>query len=407
MPRVARELSALAVKRATAPGMHFVGGAPGLALHVTNSGARSWLLRAMVAGQRREMGLGPYPAVSLADARERANTARSAIANGADPVADRRAARSALRASTAAALTFEQCAQRYIAAHESSWKNAKHAQQWRNTLATYAYPTLGKLLVRDVAKHHVLAVLEPIWNEKNETATRVRSRIELVLSYAMQAGYRPEELNPARWRGGLDTLLAPPNKVAPVEHHAALAFDDAPAFMARLRTVGGAGARALDFAILTAARSGEVRGATWAEIDTDAALWTIPAKRMKAGREHRIPLSRDAVALLAALPRNDDAGLVFPAVRGGMLSDATLAAVLRRMQVPVTVHGFRSTFRDWVAERTSYPNELAEMALAHTIGDKAEAAYRRGDMLQRRAAMMNDWAAFIAKPETKARRRKT
>jgi integrase len=256
---------------------------------------------------------------------------------------------------------------------------------------------MGKLLVRDIAKEHVLAVLQPIWRSKNETATRLRGRIEAVLSYAMQAGYRPEEMNPARWKGGLDKLLPAPSKVAPVVHHAALGFSAAPAFMTRLRGMEGSGARALEFAILTAARSGEVRGVTWGEIDVAGKVWIVPAERMKAAREHRVPLSPQAVDLLSTLPRNqgDEAGLVFPAVRGGTLSDATLSAVLRRMKVPVTVHGFRSTFRDWLAECTNYPNQLCEMALAHVIDDKAEAAYRRGDMLKRRAQMMTDWADYL------------
>lgn len=398
MPRVAAELGALAVKRLETPGMHFVGVVPGLALHVTGSGARSWILRVMVAGKRREMGLGGYPAVPLADAHRLGRAAREAIANGADPLSDKRAARSALRASTAAARTFAQCADAYISAHESGWKNPKHAQQWANTLETYAYPVMGHLLVRDVEKEHVLEALRPIWTTKTETATRVRSRIELVVSYAMQAGYRPEGLNPARWKGGLDKLLPKPGKVATVEHHPALPLNDMPAFMVRLRNADGSGARALEFAILTAARSGEVRGATWSEIDRGSRTWTVAAVRMKGAREHRVPLSAAALALIDRQPQGTGGDLVFAATRGGQLSDMTLSAVLRRMNVPAVPHGFRSTFRDWAAERTNYPNELAEMALAHAIDNKAEAAYRRGDMFERRASMMADWSAFIAPP---------
>lgn len=393
MPRVAKELGALAVKRLTTPGLHFVGAVPGLALQVTEAGARSWILRVMVAGKRRSMGLGGYPAVPLAAAHEKAREAREAIDSGKDPLGDRRAAKSALRAEAAGALTFRQAAQRYIASHSAGWKSAKHGQQWANTLEAYAYPVLGDMLVRDVGRPDVLAVLQPIWTSKTETASRLRSRIELVLSYAMQAGYRPEGLNPARWRGGLDKLLPPPAKVARVEHHAALPVDAMPAFMTTLRAAQGMGARALEFAILTAARSGEVRGATWAEIDLAAAVWTVPAGRMKGGRGHRVPLSAPALALLRALPHDD--ALVFPSATGKALSDMTLSAVMRRLKVPAVPHGFRSTFRDWAAERTNYPNELAEMALAHTIENKAEAAYRRGDLLARRAAMMAEWAAFI------------
>jgi len=395
---MARELGALAVKRLTAPGFYPVGVVPGLALQVTPSGARSWILRAMVHGKRRDMGLGGYPAVALADAHRLAREAREKIAKGEDPLAERRMAADRARAEVAGALTFKRCAQGYIASHSAGWKSAKHAQQWTNTLETYAYPVLGDLLVRDVERPHVLAVLEPIWTTKTETATRLRSRLELVLSYAMQRGYRPEGLNPARWRGGLDKLLPPPNKVAKVVHHAALPVNEMPAFMTKLRAAGGMGARALEFAILTAGRSGEVRGATWAEIDLAAAAWLVPAARMKAGRAHRVPLSAPALALLRALPRGDDpAALIFPSTKdpAQALSDMTLSAVLRRLKAPAVPHGFRSTFRDWAAERTNYPNEVAEMALAHTIENKAEAAYRRGDMFERRAAMMAEWAAFI------------
>lgn len=401
MPKIAKELGALAVNRLAAPGVHLVGGVPGLGLHVTGTGARSWLLRATTpAGRRREMGLGSYPLVTLAAAREKARTAREAIGKGIDPIAEKDAARGALRASRAApAQTFKECAVAYIAAHETTWKNIKHGQQWRNTLEQHAFPVMGALRVRDVEKEHVLAVLRPIWATTNETASRLRGRIELVLSYAMQAGYRPEGLNPARWRGGLDKLLAAPSKVGKVEHHAALPADAMAAFMPRLRDAEGMGARALEFAILTAARSGEVRGARWSEIDREAKVWTVPAGRMKAGREHRVPLSDAALALLevaAAMPRLAESTLLFPAVRGNELSDMTLTAVTRRLEVPAVPHGFRSTFRDWCSERTDYPRDVAEMALAHTIGDKVEAAYRRGDLFDKRRQMMSEWAEFIA-----------
>ena len=403
MPKLAEEVSALTVARITKPGLNFVGVVQGLALHVTRTGARSWLLRAMVGGRRREMGLGNYPEVTLARAREKARDARDLIRQGVDPIAQQRTAQSAMRAAVMAALTFRQTADAYMQAHESSWKSAKHGQQWRNTLEQHAYPVLGDLLVRDVNKEHVLQVLRPIWLTTNETAVRLRGRIELVLSYAMQAGYRPEGLNPARWKDGLDTLLARPSKVNNREHHAALPIDAMGAFMVKLREAGGMGARALELVILTAARSGEVRGATWAEINIDAKVWSVPASRMKAGKEHRVPLSEPALALLAALPRMAGTELVFPAARGGMLSDMTLSAVLRRMDVPAVPHGFRSTFRDWVSERTTYPNEMAEMALAHSVSDKVEAAYRRGDMLARRSTMMADWAQFLARVESKGK----
>lgn len=402
MPKVARELGALEVKRETAPGLHFVGGVAGLALQVTPAGGKCWVLRVRVAGRRRDMGLGGYPSVSLAKAREKAAEARELIRKGIDPIDRQQATQSALRAAVAAALTFRQCAKAYMEAHEAGWKNAKHAQQWRNTLEAYAYPVLGDLLVRDVQKEHVLEVLRPIWTTKTETAVRVRSRMELVLSYAMQAGYRPEGLNPARWKGGLDKLLPKPGKVAKREHFAALPVAEVGAFMERLHAAEGMGARALEFAILTAARSGEVRGTTWAEIDLAAKVWTIPAARMKAGKEHRVPLSDVAVELLGKVPAGKPDAFVFPAARGGQLSDMTLAAVLRRMAVPAVPHGFRSTFRDWASERTAYPADVAEMALAHTIDNKVEAAYRRGDLFEKRRLMMADWAQFLSKIERPA-----
>ena len=400
MPRRATELSALAVSKITEPGMHYVGGVPGLALQVLPSGARTWILRAMVGGKRREMGLGGYSqsGMTLAKAREAALEARGKIKQGIDPIEQAKAARSQLAAALSSALTFKQAAEKYIETHEAGWKNEKHGQQWRNTLATYAYPHFGALSVRDVALPHVMAALEPIWRTKTETASRVRNRIELVLDWATARNLR-DDSNPARWRGHLDKLLPKPSKVAKVEHHRAISLDAIGAFMQRLRAMEGTGARALEFGILTAARSGEVRGALWSEIDLEAASWIIPASRMKAKKDHRVPLSPPAVKLLKALPRFDG-DLVFPAPRGGQLSSSTLLAVMQRMEVDAVPHGFRSTFRDWASERTNYPHEMAEMALAHTIDDKTEAAYRRGDLYLKRCQMMKDWAAFIAKPQT-------
>lgn len=395
MPKVAKELSALAVSRLRTPGVHPVGVVPGLALQVSETGARSWVLRVMVGTRRRWMGLGGFPAVTLADARERAREARDLIRQGIDPIERQQAQRSALKAAGARSKTFRKVAEAYIDAHRAGWKNAKHAAQWEATLAAYAYPKLGDLLVADIEREHVLDVLRPIWTTKTETAVRLRGRIELVLGYAMAAGYRPEGLNPARWRGGLDKLLPKPSKVAKVDHHPAVPVASVGAFMQRLRAMDGMGARALEFAILTAARSGEVRGARWPEIDLEAGVWTVPAARMKAGREHRVPLSKPALELLRALPRIADNDLVFPAPRGKELSDMTLSAVTRRMGDKAVPHGFRSTFRDWAAERTAYPGEMAEMALAHAIGDKVEAAYRRGDLFEKRRRMMDDWAAFL------------
>lgn len=397
MPRVAKSLSALAVSRLKEPGFHAVGEVPGLCLQVLESGGRTWILRAMVAGKRREIGLGGFPAVALADARIEARRMRAAIAEGRDPVEERRVAKSALRAAKESSKTFKTVALAYIDSHEASWRNDKHGQQWRNTLEQYAYPVIGDMLVHHVEREHVLNVLEPIWRTKTETASRVRSRIELVLSFAMQRGYRPEGLNPARWRGGLDKLLPKPQKVAKVAHHRALPIDAVPAFMEQLREASGNGARALEFAILTAARSGEVRGATWGEIDLEAAMWVVPAARMKAGREHRVPLSDAAVTLLEAQPQGGKNDLVFPGLGDRALSDMTLTAVVRRIGADCVPHGFRSSFRDWAAERTAYPGDMAEMSLAHTISDAVEAAYRRGDMVEKRRRMMNDWAALLGR----------
>ncbi|MEP6740156.1 MAG: integrase arm-type DNA-binding domain-containing protein [Caldimonas sp.] len=395
MPRKAKELSPLEVRRLTRPGRWSVGGTDGLALQVTPSGARSWVLRVAAGGRQREMGLGSFPSVTLADARNKARQHRALLKEGVDPIASRRAASSAASAERQAQKTFAEVAAQYIAQHEKSWKSAKHQAQWAATLRTYAEPSIGKLLVRDIRSAHVIALLEPIWTTKTETATRVRSRIELVLDYAAARGYR-EGLNPARWKGNLDAALPNASKVAPVRHHAAVEVREVVAFMKRLGLQDGVGARALEFSVLTAARSGEVRGATWSEVDLRAALWKIPGVRMKSGREHRVPLSRPAIRLLRALPGDRlPEDYVFPGMRGP-LSDMSLTAVLRRMGVAATAHGFRSTFRDWVSEYTEHSGEVAEMALSHVIGDKVEAAYRRGDLLEKRVALMADWASFLS-----------
>lgn len=399
MGKKAKELSPLSVSRLDSPGLHFVGGVAGLVLQISAGGAKSWILRISIAGKRRDMGLGGYPEVTLAMAKDRARHARDQVRNGLDPIEEARAKRSALQATRAAALTFDECAAAYVDAHETGWKSSKHAAQWRATLKAYATPIIGTLLVRDVQLAHVMQILEPIWASKTETASRLRGRLESVLDWATVRGYRSGE-NPARWRGHLDKLLPRRSKVAPVKNHAALPWQDLPEFMAELRRQAGAGAQALEFAILTAARSGEVRGARWSEIDLARQVWTIPAARMKAGKEHRVPLSPAVVALLSAQPRLAESDLVFVGYKGGPLSDMTLSAVLRRMERAVTVHGFRSSFRDWAAESTAYPNEVAEMALAHGIADETEAAYRRGDLFVKRARMMADWAGYCARPTT-------
>jgi integrase len=393
MPRKARELSPLKVRRLLQTGRWSVGGVDGLALQVTATGARSWVLRLSLAGKQREMGLGSFPSVTLAEAREKARAYRAQVQTGDDPIARRVAAVSAAAAERSLLQTFDKTAEAYIAQHEASWKNAKHAAQWTATLQTYAYPVLGRMQVRDITAAHVIKAIEPIWASKTETATRVRSRIELVLDYATARGLR-QGPNPARWRGNLDAALPKASKLTKVEHHAAVPVVEAPAFMHSLRQQPGIGARALEFVILTAARSGEVRGVTWTEIDLQSGLWTVPAARMKGGREHRVPLSRAALALLRVMGPREAGDVIFPGLKGS-LSDMSLTAVLRRMKVQATVHGFRSTFRDWVSECTHFPGEVAEMALAHAVGDKVEAAYRRGDLLARRTQLMQEWGHYL------------
>ncbi len=369
--RTLNRLSANLVKALAERGYYADGG--GLYFRVSEFGTRLWAFRYTRAGKPREMGLGPYPEVTLKDARALALEARKLLREDQDPIEKRQTRRSAMVADRQAALTFAQCTAAFIAVKEKEWKDAKHGEQWRTTLATYADPVIGRRLVRDVQQAHILKILEPIWTTKTETASRLRGRIENVPDYASARSYRSGD-NPARWRGHLDKMPTTPSKVAKVEHHSALDYANVGAFMAELRKQPGMGARALEFAINTAARSGEVRGASWPEVDLDKAVWTIPEHRMKAGREHRIPLSVCAVNLLRALPRIEDSAFLFPNTKGTALSGMTLTAVLRRMGCPVTAHGFRLTFRDWAGETTAYPREFIEHALAHQLKDKAAAA---------------------------------
>jgi integrase len=401
MARKAKELSALEVSRIVKTGHHAVGGVAGLYLYVIDTGARSWVLRTMVGDKRRHMGLGSFPETPLAHAKEKARAAKEEIAQGIDPILQRHAAANRLRAQQASEKTFEQAVQAYLESHGDSWKNPKHRAQWLSTLETYAFPQMGKLLVQDIGQEQVLNTLEPIWKTKTETASRLRGRIENVLDWATARKYRTGE-NPARWKGHLDKLLPAPGKIQKVTHHRALPLTQMANFMADLRKREGSAARALEFTILCAARSGETRGATWSEIDLENSIWTIPAERMKSGKEHRVPISSPTIILLKALPRFIDNELVFPAPRGGKLSDMALTAVMRRMKVDAVPHGFRSTFRDWAGEQTNYPRDLAEQALAHVLENKVEAAYRRGDALEKRRTMMEDWAKFCS-PATPAK----
>ena len=416
MPKIAAEMTALDVKRLTHHGgrrntLVAVGGVPGLHLQITPNGGRSWVLRTKVGTKRRDIGLGGFPAVTLSQARDKARDARALIERGLDPVEERKAAKAALVAAQRRGLTFKDAVDRCLAAKLDAFKNAKHRQQWENTLATYATADLGKMLVNDITAQDVLRVLQPIWADKTVTAKRVRGRIEAVLSWATVAGHRTGD-NPARWAGNLKELLPAPSLISQEEHHAAVAIDDARRWFAALKRRNGFGARALEFLAMTAVRSSEVRGARWDEINLDKALWIIPAARMKMGKEQRVPLPESAVALLQELPRLADNPLVFPASRGGQLSDMTLSATMKRMhnadianggagfvdsvsKRPAVPHGLRSTFRDWAAERTNYPGDMAEVALAHKISNAVEASYRRGDMIEKRRRMMADWGSFI------------
>lgn len=393
MPKQTKELSALEVRRLDEPGRHPVGTAPGLYLWVRDNGAKYWLLRAVVKGRRSDIGLGGYPAVTLADATRKARAMRDEIKKGIDPRAERRAAR-------AGVMTFQKAAEEYIKLHRAGWKNAKHAQQWENTLAAYVYPAIGHLPVKEIDVPHVLEVLREHWTTKNETMVRVRNRIELILAWAMATGHRERGFNPAAWRGNLDAALPKPSKVNNRQHHAAMPWQELPGFMQRLALVEGMSARCLEFTILTACRSGEARGATWDEFDLrgKVKVWNIPAQRMKSGRPHRVPLSDAALKLLKALPRFEGESLVFPSTKQGRpLSDMSLTMLLRRHAPGVTAHGFRSTFRDWAAETTNYPREVCEMALAHAVGSGTEAAYFRSDLFAKRTLLMQEWGNFATK----------
>lgn len=392
--RKTKKLSAAKIAHLTKQGRY--GDGDGLWLQVGPTGTKAWLLRYMIDGKAREMGLGPLSVFSLAEARERARAARQRLADGVDPISERDAERAARRAEDAKAVTFKDAAARYIKAHRAGWKNPKHADQWEATLSTYAFPHFGALSVAAIETGHILKAIEPIWTLKPETASRTRGRIEAVLDWATARGYR-KGVNPARWKGHLQNLLPAKTKVHKVQHQPALPYEQLPAFMADLRGMDSISARALEFTILTAARTGEAIGAEWSEIDLDKRVWTVPASRMKAGREHRSPLSDRAIEILLGLPRMDDARFVFP---GGQakrpLSNMAMLQLLRGMKGcdGLTVHGFRSTFRDWCGERTNFPREIAEAALAHANADKVESAYRRGDALEKRRRLMDAWAKF-------------
>lgn len=398
MPKKLKDdLTPLEVKNAK-PGRYGDGG--GLHLLVKKSGARSWVFRYMIDGKSRDLGLGAAAgrdAISLAKARDLATALRIKVKAGVDPLAERhREAAEAIAAAQAAqiaGITFRHVAEAHIAANEGSWRNSKHRQQWRNTLATYVYPVIGDLPVADIGTAHVLQIVEPIWQDKPETASRVRGRIETVLDAAKARGYREGE-NPARWRGHIAQILPARAKLSR-GHHKAMPYAEMPEFMRALRAREAMAALALEFVILTATRTSEVLGATWGEVDLDKAIWTIPAVRMKAGKEHRVPLPPRAIEILETT-KVLDKNWLFPADRGGKLSGMAMSMLLRRMKLDCTVHGFRSAFRDWSAECTGYAHEVCEMALAHSIGNKAEAAYRRGDLFEKRRRLMSEWANYCS-----------
>jgi integrase len=381
-------------------GLHSDGG--GLYLRVKSKKAASWVFRYMLDGKAREMGLGSYPAITLPAAREKASELRTVKAGRQDPIQVRQAQRQARRLQEARGMTFRQCAEAYIAAHQAGWKNPKHGALWTATLETYAFPTFGDLPVGAVDRALVIRVLEPIWTTKPETASRVRGRIEAVLDWAEARDYRTGD-NPARWKGSLDKLFPKRSKVRSVRHHPALAYDQMPAFMATLRAQDWLAAEALQFTILTAVRTSEALCTTWDEFDLDKATWTVPAVRTKTGRDHRVPLSDQAVTLLRGRHRaTNGEGYIFPGQRASRpLSNMAMLKVLERMgRDDLTVHGFRSTFRDWAEEMTNFAGSVAEAALGHVVGDKVEAAYRRGDLFEKRRKLMEAWAAFCCSPAT-------
>jgi len=395
--RSTNRLTVVKVARLTTPGRYADGG--GLYLQVSRWNTRSWLFRFERDGKERQMGLGPAGVLSLADARTKAQEARRTLLDGLDPIETRNAKRTAQRVVAAKGVTFEECAEAFMRAHGPGWKNPKHRDQWRSTLKTYAYPEFGKMSVAAVDTALVCRVLEPIWTEKTETAKRLRGRIEQILDWARVREYRSGE-NPARWRGHLKQLLALPNRVAPVKHRAALPYAELPSFVSDLRRSEFISARALEFLILTAARTGEVISATAREIDVKAKMWVVPSDRTKSSREHRVPLCDRALDLIRpAIDAGNGLAFLFPTPRSkksASLSNMAMLELLRELRPGFTVHGFRSTFKDWASETTMHENIVSEMALAHKVPDEVEAAYRRGDLLQKRFALMGDWERFCS-----------
>lgn len=410
MPKQAKELSAVEVKRLTCSvgkdgkpynTFHAVGGVPGLLLQVAATGAKTWILRTKIGTKRRSIGLGGYPGVSLADARRKAQEVKDKITEGIDPVEERKAARRSLIAAQLSTMTFADAMRDYIDMKAKEFRNPRQRQQWENSLNTYAVPHIGKVPVREIALPHIKAVLDPIWEEKTETANRVRARMENILGWCAVHGYRSNE-NPAKWKGYLDAVYASPEKIKNKGHHAALSVDAMPEFMKSLQKRTGTAARALEFLILTASRTNEVigdkrinkAGITWQEIDLKRKVWTVPADRMKSGKVHRVPLTDSAVDLLNGMEQGRPDQLIFPGPKGDIPSNNFLSALLKRMDQPATAHGFRSTFKDWAREYTAYADEVSELALAHVNSDATRAAYARSELLDKRRLLMNDWEQY-------------
>lgn len=410
MPKKVEPLSPIEVKRLSHAiskdgepynALHPVGGVAGLLLQVTPSGAKSWIYRAVVGTKRRNIGLGGYPAVSLAKAREKAQEMREKIQQGIDPVEQKKEARRELIKQQLATMTFKDAAEQYIKKKAKDFKNDRQREQWQSTIDNYVNPIIGKIPVREIELPHIKAVLDPIWEQVTETASRVRGRIENILGWAAVHGYRSEE-NPARWKGFLDKVYPSPAKLKKVKHFEAVSVEAMPQFMQQLKQRAGDSAKALEFLILTASRTNEVIGdkrldkvgITWAEIDLNKKVWTVPADKMKSGKAHRVPLSDRAIAILNELPRKSDDQPIFSSTNNAIPSDNYLRSVLARMGINATVHGFRSVFKDWCREYTAYADEVSELALAHVNSDATRAAYARSELIDKRRLLMADWENY-------------
>lgn len=391
-------------------GFHAVGGVAGLHLQVKQPPAASWVYKKKVGERRREYGLGPYPDITLSRARDKAREYLELIEQGVEPLEDKAARKSALMASQAKQKTFREVARQYITKKSKEYKTAKQTQKITSHMESYVYPHIGNMVVGDIERAHIVDMLKPIWETKTDTATRVRAAVERVLDLAGAEGLRSGD-NPARWTGNLSLSLPAPKKISKVKHFSALPVADMQEFMDKLAKEEWTGSKALRFTILTAARSGETRGATWDEIDLNAKEWVIPAERMKGGRTHRVPLTAEAVKLVKSLPKTDDCKYLFPNTKGGMISDMTMSKAAKRLGGDVTVHGFRATFRTWAQDHTAYPEEVCELALAHVNSDRTRAAYARSELIDKRRKLMNEWERFCKqglltkRKMTKVRRR--